>query len=145
MDCVVHGVAKSRKWLSNFHFHQPHGFSGGASSEEPICQCRRHKRCSLIPGSGRPLGGGHSNSSQCSGLENPTDRGARQATAHGVQRVRQNWSILACTHINLMALPLLGRLMWPQTSHLNTRRPSFLICKLEQIIATTSLTRWLEG
>ena len=21
MDCVVHGVAKSQKWLSDFHFH----------------------------------------------------------------------------------------------------------------------------
>ena len=25
MDCIVHGVAKSRTGLSNFHFHPVHG------------------------------------------------------------------------------------------------------------------------
>ena len=25
------------------------GFSGGASSKEPACQCRRHKRCGFNP------------------------------------------------------------------------------------------------
>ena len=63
----------------------------------------------------------------------------------GLQRVRHNGSILAYTHINFMVLPLLGKLVWPQVSHLNTQSSNFLICKLEQIIATTSLTRWLEG
>ena len=38
----------------------------------------------LIPGSGRSPGGGHSNPLQYSRLENPMDRGAWQATAHGV-------------------------------------------------------------
>ena len=35
-----------------------------------------------ILGSGRPLGGGHSNPLQDSCLENPTDRGALWATVH---------------------------------------------------------------
>ena len=38
----------------------------------------------LIPGSGRSPGGGHSNPLQYSCLVNPMDRGAWQATAHGV-------------------------------------------------------------
>ena len=38
----------------------------------------------LIPGSGRSPGGGGGNPLQHSCLENPTDRGAWQATVHGV-------------------------------------------------------------
>ena len=32
-------------------------------------------------------------------LENPMDRGAWQATIHGVKRIGQDWSDLAATHI----------------------------------------------
>ena len=39
---------------------------------------------SSIPGSGRSFGGGNSNPLQYSSLENPMDRGVRQATVHGV-------------------------------------------------------------
>ena len=39
-----------------------------------------------IPGSGRSLGGGNGNPLQCSCLENPVDRGAWWATAHGVAK-----------------------------------------------------------
>jgi len=35
-----------------------------------------------VPVSGRSPGGGHINPLQCSCLENPTDRGALQATVH---------------------------------------------------------------
>ena len=38
----------------------------------------------LIPGLGRPSGGGHGNPLQYSCLENPMDRGAWWATVHGV-------------------------------------------------------------
>ena len=40
----------------------------------------------LIPGSERSPGGGHGNPLQHSCLENPTDRGAWQATVHGVAK-----------------------------------------------------------
>ena len=40
-----------------------------------------------IPGSGRPLGEGNGNPFQNSCLGNPMDRGAWQATVHGVTRV----------------------------------------------------------
>ena len=45
----------------------------------------------LIPGSGRSPGGGHGNPLQDSCLENPMDRGAQQATAHGVT---ESWTQL---------------------------------------------------
>ena len=33
--------------------HIPRGFPGGAISEEPTCQCRRHERCELNPWVGK--------------------------------------------------------------------------------------------
>ena len=39
-----------------------------------------------IPGSGRSPGGGHDDPLQYSYLENPMDRGAWQATVHGVTK-----------------------------------------------------------
>ena len=44
----------------------------------------------LIPGSGRSPGGGHSNPLQYSCLESSMDRGAQQAIAHAVARVRHD-------------------------------------------------------
>ena len=41
----------------------------------------------MIPGLGRSPGDGHGNPLQYSCLENPMDRGAWQATVHGVARV----------------------------------------------------------
>ena len=46
-----------------------------------------HGDPSLIPELGRSPGEGNGNPLQYSGLENPTDRGAWQATVHGVARV----------------------------------------------------------
>ena len=40
----------------------------------------------LIPGLGRPLGGGYGNPLQYSCLENPMDRGAWRATVYGVAK-----------------------------------------------------------
>ena len=45
----------------------------------------------LIPGSGRSPGERSGNPLQCSCLENPTDRGAWQAAAHGVAKSRTCW------------------------------------------------------
>ena len=44
----------------------------------------------LIPGLGRSPGGGNDNPLQYSCLENPMDRGAWQATVHGVKKVRHD-------------------------------------------------------
>ena len=43
-----------------------------------------------IPGSGRAPGVGNGNPLQYSCLKNPVDRGAQQATVHGVAKVRQD-------------------------------------------------------
>ena len=45
-----------------------------------------------IPGSGRSPGKGNSNLLQYSCLENPMDRGTRQATVHGVTK---SWTQLS--------------------------------------------------
>ena len=45
-----------------------------------------------IPGSGRAPGEGHGNPLQYSCLENPMDRGAWQATVHGVAKSRTQLS-----------------------------------------------------
>ena len=51
------------------------GSPGNDGGKEPVCQCPRHKREGLIPGSGRSPGGGRGNPLQYSCLENPMDRG----------------------------------------------------------------------
>ena len=60
------------------------GFLGGVSGKEPTCQCRRHKRCGFDLWIGISSGEGHGNPLQYSCLENPMDRGAWWAIAHGV-------------------------------------------------------------
>ena len=55
------------------------GFPGGTSGKELSCQCRRHKRCSSIPGSGRSPWGGNGSPLQYSCLDSPVDRGAWRA------------------------------------------------------------------
>ena len=62
-----------------------------------------------IPGSGRSPGGGHGNPLQCSGLENPMNRGAWQAMVHGVTK---NWTQLKwfSTHTPLFRTLLVSHL-----------------------------------
>ena len=74
--------------------------------KNPTASAGEVRDVGLIPGLGRPPGGGHGNPLQCSCLENPRDRGARQAMVH---RVTNSWTPLkllsthACiyTHIYL--------------------------------------------
>ena len=63
------------------------GFPGGASGKEAPPNARDITDTGSIPGSGRSAGEGHGNPLQCSCQENPTNRGAWQATVHGSQRV----------------------------------------------------------
>ena len=75
------------------------GFPGGASGEEPACQCRRRKKCRFDPGSGRSPGGGQRNPAQYPSLEHPMDRGAWRVTAHRVtesdttERLSAAWGV----------------------------------------------------
>ena len=60
-----------------------HGFPGGSLVKIPPANA---EVMSSIPGSRRSPGEGNGNSLQYSGLENPLDRGAWQATVRGVDR-----------------------------------------------------------
>ena len=67
--------------LTEFFFM---GFPHSSVSKESACNAGD---LGLIPGSGRSPGKGNGSSLQYSCLENPMDRGAWQATVHGVVRV----------------------------------------------------------
>ena len=68
--------------------------SGSVVKNSPAVQELQETRVS-IPGSGRPPGEGNGNLLHCSCLENPMDRGAWQATVHGVTKswTRLQWLI----------------------------------------------------
>ena len=55
------------------------------SDKESACNAKHQ---GLNPASGRSPGEGNGNPLQCSGLENAMDRGAWQATAHGLTNSR---------------------------------------------------------
>ena len=57
------------------------GFPGGSAGKESACNV---EDLGSIPGLGRSPGEGKGYPLQYSGLENPMDRGAWQATVHGV-------------------------------------------------------------
>ena len=77
MDCIVHGVAKSRTQLSE-------GFPGGSDGKESTCNVRD---LYSIPGLGRFPGEGKSYPVQYSGLENSMD-----SIAHGITKSRTRLS-----------------------------------------------------
>ena len=54
------------------------------SGKESACSAGATGDVHLIPGLGRFPGGGHGNPLQYSCLENPMDRGTREATVHRV-------------------------------------------------------------
>ena len=60
---------------------------GGSDGKESSCNAGH---LGLIPGLERSPGEGHGNPLQYSGLENSMDRGAWQATVHGVAKSRQD-------------------------------------------------------
>ena len=72
------------------HFHP-----GGASGKAPPTNAGD---AVSIPGLGRSPGGGHDNPFQYSFLGHPIDRGVWRAMPTGLQRIRHNWSGLACMH-----------------------------------------------
>ena len=59
------------------------GFPGGSDGKESACNAEDQ---GLTPGSGRSPGVGNGYPLQYSYLENPMDRGAWQATDHGVAK-----------------------------------------------------------
>ena len=76
------------------------------SDKESACNARDQ---GSNPGSGRSPGEGNGNPLQCSGLENSMDRGAWQATAHGLTKSQtrvsdQHFKSDAALHISLLQL-----------------------------------------
>ena len=64
------------------------GFLGGLVLKNPPASTGDVRDAGSIPGSARSPGGGHDNPLQYSCLEPTTDRGAWQATVHGVTKSR---------------------------------------------------------
>ena len=65
------------------------GFPGGSAVKNPPANAGD---VSSVPGLGRSPGEGNGNPLQYSCLENPMDRGARQAAVHGVAKSRTQLS-----------------------------------------------------
>ena len=94
----------------------------------------------LIPGSGRPPGGGHGNPLQYSCLRIPMDRGAWQAT---VQRVTKSWTCLKwlSTYFFSLSHPFLlpfNLLKYPPFYH-------YCLLSLQQIHTGHLLRTWCWG
>ena len=68
------------------------GLPGGSVVKNPLASAGD---LGLIPGLGRPPGGGHGSPLWYSCLENPMDRGAWRATVHGVTKNRTRLSMNA--------------------------------------------------
>ena len=95
---VVHGIAKSQKWLSDWidWTESPSRSETWASQVALVVKnlpanAGNIRDLGSIPGLGRSPGGGHGNPLQYSCLENLMDRGAWQATVH---RVTQSQTLL---------------------------------------------------
>ena len=63
------------------------GFPGGSDGKQSACNARDP---GSLPGSARSPGEGNGNPLHYSCLENPTDKGAWQATVYGVARVEHD-------------------------------------------------------
>ena len=132
-------------------------FPGGAHGKEPVCQCRRLKRRSFNPGSGRSPGEGNGNPLQYSCLENPVDSGAWQAVIHRVAQSQTLLKWLGMPHpgsswriqnSGLWALPALCWLgdvshgvLWSQTSETT----SSMSAKWNLLQRFWKLTEWTGG
>ena len=66
------------------------GFPGGAVVNNPPASAGDSRDLGSVLGLGQPPAVGNGNPLQYSCLENSTDRGAWQATVHGVERVRHD-------------------------------------------------------
>ena len=90
-------MSKTQQGLPEWH----------SGKEKSVCQAGDTRDTVSIPGSGRSCGVGNGNPLQYSCLKNSTDRGARQATVHGVaesattewtHKMQQNIHISAATN-----------------------------------------------
>ena len=80
------------------------GFLGGTSGKESACKCKRYKRCGTgsIPESGRSPGG-YATHSSVLGRRNPWTEEPGGLRSIESQRVRHDWSDLACMGIIIIS------------------------------------------
>ena len=83
------------------------GFLGGAVVKNPPANAGDGWVVGSIPGSGRSPGGGNGNPLQYSCLENPMDRGDRQATVYGVTKESDTTEL---THTHTLSQAYSGEL-----------------------------------
>ena len=77
--------------------HDPQGFPDGSEDKESACNAGGLDSISVL---GRSPGEGHGNSLQYSCLKNPMDRGAWEATVHGVAESQTRMNNFHFTHYN---------------------------------------------
>ena len=107
VTCIVHGVAKSWTWLSEFHFHFHHDngllrWLSGKESPWPVYVVDAADTGS-IPEWGRSSGKGNGNPLQYYCLENPHRRRSQWATVHGVEISLTQLSTPTPTPITMIA------------------------------------------
>ena len=73
-------------------------FPGGSVGKESACSAGDAGNMGSILGSERSPGGGHGNTLQYSCLDNPMDKGAWQATVHGVAKSGTRLKQLSTCH-----------------------------------------------
>ena len=79
-------------------------FPGGISDKEPICQCRRLKRCGFDPWVGKIHCSRLWQPTWCSCLENPRDRGAWWAMVHRGHKESYITKVSSCTHTYIILM-----------------------------------------
>ena len=88
----LRGLSQRKTNITSYHLYDG-GFPGGASSEEPTCWCRRHKRWGFDPWVGKIPWRRACNPLQYSCLENPMDRGAWWVMVHKFTKSQMSYDI----------------------------------------------------
>ena len=104
---LEHRTLGSSYFPNCFLSHSSLVFSGGSDSKESACNAGD---LGLSPGLGKSPGEGNGFPLQYSGLESSMDRGAWQATVHGVTKNR-TWFSNFHFHSSLLVLPPLPNLL----------------------------------
>ena len=111
------------------------GFPGSSDGKETACNAGD---LGLIPGSGRVPGEGNGNPLQYSYLENPKDRGAWQATVHGVTKSQTQlsdwteWLKQEMARVNIHILRI-SKLKWTGMGEFNSDDYYIYYCGQESL------------
>ena len=101
------GNTNNRNWVMKLKFDRFYlllGLPWWLRDKESSWNAEAAGNAGSNSGSGKSPGGKHVNPLQCSGVENPMEKGAWEAIVHRLQKVRQNWSNLAHIHPSLTSI-----------------------------------------